>query len=276
MTNAISSRTETSNSGSQWGAEFFTVQCTSGHRWRAPYSRSSSSSAWLKHKNSSVTNEVPAPCGDVCYFVPHSLFLRFIFTAPCPQNSRRCRLRRSKVVPSNCWHFSSSEAPIVTALCFFLNCAHDVTGSRDLSSAIGNRMTSPCSSKMAAASGLFLLLAVTVTSAFFLPEWSSDEQVLADYDEDAALRDDIPQGAASLAFVFDITGSMYDDLVQVIDGAARILATTLARRDKPLFNYVLVPFHDPGQTAWVGLSWLSSHSTQSFRIRCWENVMHNT
>ena len=57
----------------------------------------------------------------------------------------------------------------------------------------------------------------------------------------------IPQGAASLAFVFDITGSMYDDLVQVIEGAAKILATTLARREKPLYNYVLVPFHDPGK-----------------------------
>jgi hemicentin len=57
--------------------------------------------------------------------------------------------------------------------------------------------------------------------------------------------DVLPQGSASLAFVFDITGSMYDDLVQVIEGAAKILATTLARREKPLYNYVLVPFHDP-------------------------------
>jgi len=57
----------------------------------------------------------------------------------------------------------------------------------------------------------------------------------------------IPHGAATLAFVFDVTGSMYDDLVQVIEGAAKILATTLARRDKPLYNYVLVPFQDPGR-----------------------------
>ncbi|KAL8608111.1 hypothetical protein ACOMHN_016566 [Nucella lapillus] len=57
----------------------------------------------------------------------------------------------------------------------------------------------------------------------------------------------VPIGAASLAFVFDITGSMYDDLVQVIDGAAKILATALFRREKPLYNYVLVPFHDPGE-----------------------------
>ena len=64
-------------------------------------------------------------------------------------------------------------------------------------------------------------------------------------------RDVVPgptNGAASLAFVFDITGSMYDDLVQVIEGAAKILATTLAMRDKPLYNYVLVPFHDPGSS----------------------------
>ena len=59
--------------------------------------------------------------------------------------------------------------------------------------------------------------------------------------------ENVPEGAASLAFVFDITGSMYDDLVQVIEGAAKILATTLRRREKPLYNYVLVPFHDPGE-----------------------------
>lgn len=57
---------------------------------------------------------------------------------------------------------------------------------------------------------------------------------------------DSPFGA-SLAFVFDITGSMYDDLVQVIKGAAEILQDALTRREKPLYNYVLVPFHDPGK-----------------------------
>ncbi|KFO28581.1 Hemicentin-1 [Fukomys damarensis] len=38
---------------------------------------------------------------------------------------------------------------------------------------------------------------------------------------------------------------MYDDLVQVIEGASKILETSLKRPKRPLFNFALVPFHDP-------------------------------
>lgn len=111
-----------------------------------------------------------------------------------------------------------------------------------------------------------MFLAVLVTLAALAADGFRDpediivsEESVADifegFDVDGEKRtivigESAPLGSASLAFVFDTTGSMYDDLVQVIDGAAKILATTLAMREKPLYNYVLVPFHDPGLRAY--------------------------
>lgn len=55
------------------------------------------------------------------------------------------------------------------------------------------------------------------------------------------------KGSSSLAIVFDTTGSMWDDLVQVRQGIKSIIATMLERPDKPIQDYVLVPFHDPSK-----------------------------
>lgn len=52
----------------------------------------------------------------------------------------------------------------------------------------------------------------------------------------------------SLTFVFDSTGSMWNDLIQVKVGAAKILETMLESScNHPIYNFVLVPFRDPGK-----------------------------
>lgn len=57
----------------------------------------------------------------------------------------------------------------------------------------------------------------------------------------------IEAGKASLAFVFDTTGSMKDDLEEAKYGASEILDTTLSLPNKPLHNFILVPFNDPDE-----------------------------
>lgn len=51
---------------------------------------------------------------------------------------------------------------------------------------------------------------------------------------------------SSLVFVFDTTGSMYNDLKQLREGAELILDTALKSENNVIDNFVFVPFHDPG------------------------------
>ena len=54
-----------------------------------------------------------------------------------------------------------------------------------------------------------------------------------------------PAGKVSLAFVFDTTGSMSNDLEIVKNGAQRVLNSATKRPNQPLHNFLLVPFNDP-------------------------------
>jgi hemicentin len=58
---------------------------------------------------------------------------------------------------------------------------------------------------------------------------------------------DPPLGTSSVAFVFDVTGSMHDDLLQVIRGATHIYNATL-QREYSIYDYILIPFADPGKS----------------------------
>lgn len=58
---------------------------------------------------------------------------------------------------------------------------------------------------------------------------------------------------SSLTFVFDVTGSMHDDLLQVIRGATQIYNSTF-HRQYAIYDYILIPFADPGKTFEMNLN----------------------
>ncbi|KAH9384095.1 hypothetical protein HPB48_026077 [Haemaphysalis longicornis] len=67
-----------------------------------------------------------------------------------------------------------------------------------------------------------------------------------DWKRSGTSEDRVPEGAVSLAFVLGVTGSLQRHAAQVADGLQTILKAS--QRDEPLFyNYILVPFHDPGE-----------------------------
>lgn len=51
----------------------------------------------------------------------------------------------------------------------------------------------------------------------------------------------------SLVIVFDGTGSMSDDLAELVPAANSIIEDFASRPDKPIFNYILSVFHDPSE-----------------------------
>nr|CAD7409969.1 unnamed protein product [Timema cristinae] len=109
----------------------------------------------------------------------------------------------------------------------------------------------------------------TLEASLSLPVGEDDDNVVPEgapcklgavpYDDTAGYQGDAPANViaeekgvdsavgrgVSLTFVFDSTGSMWDDLVQVRAGAEMIMAAMLERQDNPIHNYVLVPFQDP-------------------------------
>jgi hypothetical protein len=57
----------------------------------------------------------------------------------------------------------------------------------------------------------------------------------------------LPKAQKSLLICFDSTGSMTDDLNEMRDAAKQIVGDFSARADKPIKNYVLSVFNDPGK-----------------------------
>ncbi|KAL0829600.1 hypothetical protein ABMA28_003107 [Loxostege sticticalis] len=83
---------------------------------------------------------------------------------------------------------------------------------------------------------IFVSVKITVSHPKYIP--GSVKENLKVYQD----KDD---GKSSLVFVFDTTGSMYNDLRQLREGAEMIMDTAL-EDSKIIADFVFVPFHDPG------------------------------
>lgn len=83
-----------------------------------------------------------------------------------------------------------------------------------------------------------------ITFLTFVSNYQQYEVVPSINDTRIKLSDD--DGKGSLVFVFDTTGSMFNDLRQLREGAEMILKTAL-EDSNVIANFVFVPFHDPGK-----------------------------
>lgn len=90
---------------------------------------------------------------------------------------------------------------------------------------------------------LILLICVSLTSERKL---SKSRKPRNNISSKSAVLKNSDDGKSSLVFVFDTTGSMYDDLKQLRAGAEMILNTAL-KESNIIADFVFVPFHDPGK-----------------------------
>ena len=101
------------------------------------------------------------------------------------------------------------------------------------------QQASQVSNRLLVMNSLVVLWTTIVSMGVFRPVESALDQV-------------VPQSKstwppASLTFVMDTTGSMHDDLAQVKEAVNVIFDSIIANPDVPVQNFVLVPFHDPGE-----------------------------
>ena len=84
--------------------------------------------------------------------------------------------------------------------------------------------------------------ATTIASSIDKPKFISATPKMSKSDE--YFRKRVPK--KSLVIVFDGTSSMTDDLNQMRNAAKEIITNLSSRKDKPIKNYVLTVFKDPG------------------------------
>lgn len=74
----------------------------------------------------------------------------------------------------------------------------------------------------------------------------SEEMNVSEFEKSAVYQNG-KNDKSSLVFVFDATGSMYNDLEQLRNGAEMILETAL-EDSNIIEDFVFVPFQDPGKS----------------------------